>query len=68
MAPQMPVADTAVLCAAAWTLNGVIGSQLSDVQTVIDVHGQDMTVSQYIDGTFGFTQDSIWYVWHSPNH
>ena len=49
------------LCAAAWTLNGVIGSQLNDEQTVISVEGQDMTVSQYIEGTFGFTEASVWY-------
>ena len=48
-------------CAAAWTLNGVIGSQLNDEQTVISVEGQDMTVSQYIEGTFGFTEASVWY-------
>ncbi|CAK0753548.1 hypothetical protein CVIRNUC_002229 [Coccomyxa viridis] len=46
---------------AAWTLNGVIGSQLNDEQTVISVEGQDMTVSQYIEGTFGFTEASVWY-------
>ena len=51
----------AVLCAAAWTLNGVIGSQLNDEQTVISVEGQDMTVSQYIEGTFGFTDASVGY-------
>ena len=49
------------LCAAAWTLNGVIGSQLNDEQTVISVEGQEMTVSQYIEGTFGFTEASVWY-------
>ena len=39
----------------------MIGSQLSDVQTTINVEGQDMTVSDYIDSTYGFTQASIWY-------
>ena len=39
----------------------MIGSQLSDVQSTINVEGQDMTVSDYIDSTYGFTQASIWY-------
>ena len=47
--------------AAAWTLAGVIGSQLSDDESVISVEGQDMTVSQYIDSTYGFSQDRVWY-------
>lgn len=39
----------------------MIGSQLNDEQTVITVEGVDMTVSQYIEGTFGFSQERVWY-------
>ena len=53
--------DLSVACAAAWTLAGVIGSQLSDEEGVISVEGRDVTVSQYIDGTYGFSKDRVWY-------
>ena len=34
--------------AVAWTLQGVIGSQLGDVTSTIVVEGQTMTVRDYI--------------------
>ena len=49
------------MCAAAWTLAGVIGSQLSDEESIINVEGQDVTVAQYIDSTYGFSKDRVWY-------
>ncbi len=39
----------------------MIGSQLSDEEGIISVQGQDVTVSQYIDGTYGFSKDRVWY-------
>ena len=50
------------MCAAvAWTLSGVIGSQLGDVQDVIEVNGQKLTVQQYIQDTYDFSKESLWY-------
>lgn len=53
--------ESGVLCAAAWTLAGVIGSQLSDEESIISVEGRDVAVSQYIDNTYGFSKDRVWY-------
>ena len=39
----------------------MIGSQLSDEETIISVEGQDVTVAQYIDSTYGFSEDRVWY-------
>jgi hypothetical protein len=47
--------------AVAWTLYGVIGSQLGDVNNVIEVEGQATTVQAYISDTYGFRQDGLWY-------
>ena len=44
-----------------WTLHGTIGSQLGDVQSMISVEGQTMTVADYIGGVYGFRYDSLWY-------
>ena len=40
--------QSAGVCAVAWTLQGVIGSQLGDVTSTIVVEGQTMTVRDYI--------------------
>lgn len=45
----------------AWTLSGVIGSQLGDVEDIINVQGQNIPVNQYISETYGFDKDSLWY-------
>ena len=45
----------------AWTLSGVIGSQLGDVQDIINVQGQNIPVNQYVSETYGFDKDSLWY-------
>lgn len=45
----------------AWTLSGVIGSQLGDVQDMITVEGQILTVQKYIDDSYGFSKDALWY-------
>ena len=45
----------------AWTLSGVIGSQLGDVQDMITVEGQTLTVQKYIDDSYGFSKDALWY-------
>lgn len=52
----------AVVCdVVAWTLYGIIGSQLGDVQDVITVEGQQITVQQYLEDTYGFAQSGLWY-------
>lgn len=45
----------------AWTLSGVIGSQLGDVEDIINVQGQNIPVNQYVSETYGFDKDSLWY-------
>lgn len=38
----------------AWTLRGIITSQLGDVETLIEGHGFKGPVKEYIEVTFGY--------------
>ncbi|CAL8462536.1 g2069 [Coccomyxa elongata] len=61
--PRMPVwwRWYSYLDPVAWTLSGVIGSQLGDVEDIINVQGQNIPVNQYVSETYGFDKDSLWY-------
>jgi hypothetical protein len=43
-----------------WTLYGTIGSQLGDVDSLISVEGQIMTVAEYIGGVYGWRHEGLW--------
>ncbi|XP_062201348.1 ABC transporter G family member 51 isoform X2 [Phragmites australis] len=44
------------ICPVAWTLRGIITSQLGDVQTRIVGPGIDGTVQEFLEGSLGFEQ------------
>ncbi|MCO5582935.1 hypothetical protein L7F22_036838 [Adiantum nelumboides] len=48
------------ICPVAWTLHGLVGSQLGDVNTLLMVSGgQTTTVAQFIRMSFGFDHDQL---------
>lgn len=47
------------ICPVAWTLRGVICSQLGDVETIIVGPGFEGTVKKYLEVTFGYGPNMI---------
>ncbi|CAK7331240.1 unnamed protein product [Dovyalis caffra] len=47
------------ICPIAWTLRGIITSQLGDVETIIVGPGFEGTVKQYLEVTFGYGPNMI---------
>ncbi|KAJ6303023.1 hypothetical protein OIU77_016996 [Salix suchowensis] len=47
------------ICPIAWTLRGIICSQLGDVETIIVGPGFEGTVKKYLEVTFGYGPDMI---------
>ncbi|WCJ29208.1 ABC transporter G family member 31 [Euphorbia peplus] len=47
------------ICPIAWTLRGVITSQLGDVEDIIEEAGFKGSVKEYLEVTFGFKQNMV---------
>ncbi|KAG9455141.1 hypothetical protein H6P81_008045 [Aristolochia fimbriata] len=48
------------ICPIAWTLQGIIGSQLGDVETPLQGLGFTGTVREFLDKTLGINSDLTW--------
>ncbi|XP_021762575.1 ABC transporter G family member 31-like [Chenopodium quinoa] len=47
------------ICPVAWTLRGLISSQLTDVETIIVTEGFKGLVKEYLDLHYGFNSEMI---------
>lgn len=66
--PQLPVYWVWYywITPTAWTLYGLIGSQLGDVSSTMEANGRQVVVRDYLKGYFGFERSFLPYVavWH----
>lgn len=47
------------ICPIAWTLRGIVTSQLGDVETVLVGPGYEGTVKDYLDSSLGYRSDML---------
>ena len=50
------------ICPVAWSLNGLLTSQYGDLNREIVVHGEEQTISAFLESIHGYYYDELKYV------